>query len=53
MLLDIQRASRCGARTRSGKLCQSPGMPNGRSRMHGGPSPEAPKANQNAFKHGR
>jgi hypothetical protein len=33
--------------------CQSPGMPNGRCRMHGGPSPGAPKGNQNAFKHGR
>ncbi|WP_346771822.1 HGGxSTG domain-containing protein [Bradyrhizobium sp. 170] len=53
MLLDMQRAPRCGARTRSGKPCQSPGMPNGRCRMHGGPSPGAPKGNQNAFKHGR
>jgi uncharacterized protein YjcR len=27
-------------------------MANGRCRMHGGPSPGAPKGNQNAFKHG-
>jgi hypothetical protein len=27
-------------------------MPNGRCRMHGGPSPGAPKGNKNAFKHG-
>ena len=53
MLLDMQKAPRCGVRTRSGKPCQSPGMPNGRCRMHGGPSPGAPKGNQNAFKHGR
>jgi hypothetical protein len=52
MLLDIQNAPRCGAKTRSGKPCQSPAMPNGRCRMHGGPSPGAPKGNQNAFKHG-
>jgi hypothetical protein len=34
-------------------LCQSPAMPNGRCRMHGGKSPAAPKDNKNAFKHGR
>ncbi|WGD56882.1 HGGxSTG domain-containing protein [Bradyrhizobium sp. CB1650] len=49
----MQRAKRCGAQTRSGKPCRSPAMPNGRCRMHGGPSPGAPKGNQNAFKHGR
>jgi hypothetical protein len=43
---------RCGARTRRGGRCQSPAMPNGRCRMHGGPSPGAPKGNRNAFKHG-
>jgi hypothetical protein len=53
MLLDMRRAKRCGARTRSGKPCQSPAMANGRCRMHGGPSPGAPKGNRNAFKHGR
>jgi hypothetical protein len=31
---------------------QSPAMKNGRCRMHGGPSPGAPKGNRNAFKHG-
>ncbi|WP_321576356.1 HGGxSTG domain-containing protein [Bradyrhizobium barranii] len=49
----MQRAKRCGARTRSGKSCQSPGMANGRCRMHGGSSPGAPKGNQHAYKHGR
>jgi hypothetical protein len=28
-------------------------MANGRCRMHGGPSPGAPKGNRNAFKHSR
>jgi hypothetical protein len=28
-------------------------MLNGRCRMHGGPSPGAPKENRHAFKHGR
>ena len=28
-------------------------MKNGRCRMHGGPSPGAPKGNKNAYKHGR
>jgi hypothetical protein len=28
-------------------------MANGRCRMHGGPSPGAPKGNRNAFKNGR
>jgi hypothetical protein len=28
-------------------------MPNGRCRMHGGPSTGAPKGNRNAFVHGR
>lgn len=52
MLLDMQRANRCGARTRSGKCCQSPAMTNGRCRMHGGPSAGAPTGNRNALKHG-
>ncbi len=43
---------RCGARTRSGKSCLSPGMRNGRCRMHGGKATGAPKGNKNAFKHG-
>jgi hypothetical protein len=31
---------------------QSPAMPNGRCRMHGGSSPGAPVGNKNALKHG-
>lgn len=53
MQLHMHRAKRCGARTRSGKPCQSPAMANGRCRMHGGPSPGAPKGNRHAYKHGR
>ncbi|WP_283815736.1 HGGxSTG domain-containing protein [Bradyrhizobium sp. AUGA SZCCT0176] len=49
----MRQAKRCGARTRRGQPCQSPAMPNGRCRMHGGPSPGAPKGNCNALKHGR
>jgi hypothetical protein len=46
-------ARRCLARTRRGTPCQSLAMKNGRCRMHGGPSPGAPKGNKNAYKHGR
>jgi hypothetical protein len=31
-------APRCGAKTRAGTPCRSAAMPNGRCRMHGGPS---------------
>jgi hypothetical protein len=51
--LSMHLSRRCGARTRSGGPCQSPAMPNGRCRMHGGLSPGAPKGNKNALKHGR
>jgi uncharacterized protein YjcR len=51
--LRMHQSRRCGARTRSEKPCQSPAMANGRCRMHGGPSPGAPKGNRNAYKHGR
>jgi hypothetical protein len=51
--LPMHLSPRCGARTRSGSRCQSPAMPNGRCRMHGGPSPGAPKGNKNNFQHGR
>jgi hypothetical protein len=51
--LGMHRAQRCGAKTRCGKPCQSPAMPNGRCRMHGGPSPGAPKGNRHAYMHGR
>jgi uncharacterized protein YjcR len=53
MHLDMHRAKRCGAKTRTWKQCQSPAMANGRCRMHGGTSPGAPKGNQHAYKHGR
>jgi uncharacterized protein YjcR len=53
MLLDMVRAPRCGAKTKSSrKPCQSPAMANGRCYMHGGMSPGAKKGNQNARKHG-
>ena len=51
--LAMHLSPRCGARTRSQTLCQAPAMTNGRCRMHGGPSPGAPKGNKNALKHGR
>jgi uncharacterized protein YjcR len=51
--LTMHLSKRCGARTRSGKQCQSPAMPNGRCRLHGGQSTGAPKGNKNALKHGR
>jgi hypothetical protein len=50
-------APRCGARTRSGTSCKAPAMPNGRCRMHGGPStgPRTPEGKERAsrWKHGR
>lgn len=46
------RASRCGAKTRSGHRCRNAPMPNGRCYYHGGPSPGAPLGNRNALKHG-
>ena len=49
----LQLSPRCGAKTRSGKPCQQAAMPNGRCRMHGGPSPGAPKGNKNRWVHGR
>ena len=51
--MPMHKAPRCGARTRRQSPCQSPAMPNGRCRMHGGKSPGAPKGNKNALKHGR
>jgi integrase len=51
--LSTHLSRRCRARTRRESLCQSPAMPNGRCRMHGGMSPGAPKGNRNALKHGR
>lgn len=49
------RASlRCGAKTRSGRPCQSPAVSGKRRcRMHGGAAGSgAPRGNQNALKHG-
>ena len=52
-------APRCGARTRAGTPCKGPAMPNGRCRMHGGPStgprtPEGLERSRKArWKHGR
>ena len=51
--LPMHLSPRCLARTRVGKPCQSPAMPNKRCRMHGGRAPGAPKGNSYAFKHGR
>lgn len=53
MQLPMHQCQKCLARTRSGKECQSPAMPNGRCRMHGGLSTGAPKGNKNAYKNGR
>jgi glucans biosynthesis protein len=54
--LPMNRAPRCGARTRSGKSCQSPAVRGKRRfRMHGGAAGSgAPgSAIQNALRHGR
>jgi uncharacterized protein YjcR len=47
-------SARCGAKTRSGKPCNSPAVRGKkRCRMHGGaPGSGAPLGNQNALKHG-
>lgn len=50
--LHLKNHPRCLARTRRGTACQSPAMPNGRCRIHGGKSPGAPKGNRNALKTG-
>jgi bifunctional non-homologous end joining protein LigD len=52
VLLSVQSGTikvydRCGARTRRGTVCQSPAMPNGRCRIHGGRSPGAPRGERN------
>ncbi|WP_395001544.1 HGGxSTG domain-containing protein [Sphingomonas sp.] len=48
----LRNAPRCLARTRRGTECQSPAMPNGRCRLHGGLSTGPPRGNRNAYKHG-
>jgi hypothetical protein len=47
-------SQRCGAKIRSGGLCRSPAVRGKkRCRMHGGaPGSGAPRANQNARRHG-
>jgi hypothetical protein len=47
-------SQRCGARTRSGKPCQSPAVGGKkRCRMHGGAAGSGPpRGNQNALRHG-
>ena len=51
--LPMHLSPRCRARTRAGTPCQSPAMPNGRCRMHGGKAPGAPKGNSHALTLGR
>ena len=50
----MRASPRCGAKTRSGGACRSPAVHGKkRCRMHGGaPGSGAPRANQNARKHG-
>ena len=49
---------RCGARRRDGRPCRGAAMPNGRCRMHGGPStgPRTPegleRSRKSGWKHG-
>src|SRR5829696_271679 len=51
-------APRCGARRRDSASCLGPAMPNGRCRMHGGPStgPRTPegleRSRKSGWKHG-
>jgi len=52
--LAMHQSTRCGAKTRRKTPCQSPAMPNGRCRMHGGKSPGAPTGMDNGnYKHGQ
>jgi hypothetical protein len=54
MIGPMLASPRCGARTRRGSPCRAPAVRGKRRcRMHGGaPGSGAPKANQNARKHG-
>ena len=54
LLSPMNLAARCGARTRSGKPCQSPAVRGKRRcRMHGGAAGSgAPIGNTNALRHG-
>src|SRR3954465_2079151 len=57
-VLPSAMAPRCGARRRDGGSCHGPAMPNGRCRMHGGPSagPRTPegleRSRRSNWKHG-
>jgi hypothetical protein len=52
--LPMDRAPRCGARTRSGQSCRSPAVRGKhRCRVHGGAARSgAPLGNKNALRHG-
>ena len=58
-LIKAREAARCGAKTRAGKSCRCPAMPNGRCHKHGGGSTGArtPEGRERARKapltHGR
>jgi hypothetical protein len=53
MVERLNRAPRCGARTRGGSPCRSPAVKGKRRcRMHGGRGSGAPEGNRNALKHG-
>src|SRR5262245_13242242 len=53
-LANLQRAPRCGAKTRAGRSCQRPALRGRkRCRLHGGLSPGAPRGPKNGnFKTG-
>ena len=53
-LANLQRAPRCGAKTRGGRSCQCPALRGRkRCRLHGGLSPGAPRGSKNGnFKNG-
>ena len=46
-MAQMNETPRCGARTRSGRPCRCPAMPNGKCRIHGGLSPGAPRGEAN------
>jgi len=57
--MEMHQSPHCGALTRKRSRCQSPAMPNGRCRMHGGMStgPRTPEGKERSrkasWKHGR
>jgi hypothetical protein len=52
-MANLNDAPRCGARTRAGRGCRCPAMPNGKCRIHGGLSPGGPHGVANGrFKDG-